>query len=575
MSKLDVDKICRLCCEKKSRMRSLFEQQKEYPRSLRQIIFDVSRLEVDSDDGMPQKICKWCVTTLLKMYETIEMYRANDLKLRNQLQGTLHIEIKQEEEEVDMGMLEKAFTQELEVGAFCVKPEAMDEEYLDSDLPKVSKSTDKMSESVSTRPALADTEHEEETVADKDDGEWKPTEQDIEDKEPPVKKYRRRTKQEKDAKGKRKMGRPRTKVDDPNRPRLHDYKCYICKSESHGTSEALIAHLNSSHEDKLPYTCPECVMETVVIKTVQKLNAHMRQHLNPEKCPYCDKRYTNKNNVALHVQMYHLDGDVQCPSTCEYCGEVYRSKVSLMHHMKLHTTAASCEICGKIFKERHKLRLHIQRRHEKLKKYECHICQKKLGSLDSVQIHIKTSHSNQVFKCSYCSKTYSSELTHRYHEKKHVENPEYVGKKDWKEYYTIVEGEVNKPGLKLKKCNLCGTISKAIGTHLSTVHFPPEFRCTICDMTFKKKQRYEIHVLEHENGKAHQCPICGREFSDRRNLIAHLRTKQHRDHPLAKSLDWLGIDAIKSRPRKPKAANCDEAEEQDLIVEDYGIDDSL
>lgn len=572
-----MDKICRLCCERKSRMRSLFEQRQEYPLSLRQVIFEVSRLEVDSDDGMPQKICTWCVTTMLKMYETINKYRANDAKLRSQVVGMLQIEIKQEEEEVDIGMLEKTFTQELEVGTFPVKTEAMEEEYLDSDTLETSDVTSKLEESGNAKLDLTEAEHEDDPVADKDDDEWKPTKHDVEDVEvPPVKKYRRRTKQEKDAQGKRKMGRPRTKVEDPNRPRKHDLKCYICKDhESHGSSEALITHLTNTHEDLLPFTCPKCVMETVVIRTVQKLNAHLRQHLNPEKCPHCDRRYTSKNNVALHVQMYHMESDVQCPSTCEYCGEVYPSKVSLLHHMKQHTTAASCEICGKVFKERRKLRLHIERRHEKLRKYECSICQKKLSSLDSVQMHIKSAHSNQVFKCSYCPKTYPTELSHRYHEKKHIENPEFVGKKDWKEFYTVVEGEENKPGLKLKKCNLCGAVARAIGTHLATVHFPNEFRCTICGITIKNKQRFETHVLEHENGKAHRCPICGREFSDRKNLIAHLRTKQHRDHPLAQSLDWLGYDASKARARKPKQATCDDTKEQDIIVEDYGLDDSL
>ncbi|XP_065076167.1 zinc finger protein ZFP2-like [Ochlerotatus camptorhynchus] len=563
---LDVKKICRLCCEKKSRMRPLFEQRQDYPLSLQQIIFDLSRLEVEPDDGMPQKICTWCTTTLLKMHKSIENFRANDLKLRQQLVGTLQIEIKQEEEEVDVDMLEKAFTQELEVGDISVKQEVMEEEYLDSELNDDSGVTDQIQDAVSVPPKqdLADTENEEETVADDDDDdEWKPiaNDTDIEDKEPPVKKYRRKTKQQKNANDKPKLGRRRKKAEDPNRPRLHDYKCYICKSESHGTSEALIAHLNSSHSELVPYTCPDCVMETVVIKGVQGLNAHMRQHLNPEKCPYCDKRYTSKNNVALHVQMHHLDGDVQCPSTCEYCGEIYPSKVSLLHHMKLHTSAVSCEVCGRIFKERHKLRLHIQRRHEKIKKYECHFCQKKLVSLDSVQTHIKTYHSNQVFKCSYCSKTFSSELTHRYHEKKHIENPNYVASKEWKEYYTVIEGGEDNPSAKMKKCNLCGAICKAMGVHLSTVHFPTDFRCKICDMSFKRKQNYDIHVLEHEYGKAHQCPICGREFSDRKNLYAHLRTKKHQDHPLAKAV----IEKLK--PKKPKEESFEALEPAQIEVE--------
>ncbi|XP_065091101.1 zinc finger protein 260-like [Ochlerotatus camptorhynchus] len=546
MSNLDVEKICRLCCEKKSRMRSLFEQRQEYPLSLQQIIFDVSRLEIEPEDGMPQKICKWCVTNLLKIHESIELIRKNDLKLRNQLAGTLLIEIKQEEEEMDMELLEKVLTHDLKVDDICVKQEVM-EEYLDEELCEENEVNGKNDESVVNIEI-------EEDIAKEDDA-WKPTEHDNEDKDPPVKKYRRRTKQEKDAKGKRKLGRPRKKVVD--RPRLHDYKCYICKSESHGSPEALIAHLNSSHTDKVPYTCPECVMETVVIKGVQGLNAHMRQHLNPEKCAYCDKRFSDKRSLAQHVQTYHMDGDAQCQSTCEYCGEVYASKASLLHHMKLHTTAASCEICGKVFKERRKLRLHIQRKHEKLKKHECSICNKKLASLDSVQMHIKTYHSNQVFKCSYCPKTYGSESSHRSHEKKHIENPEYVVKKDWTEYYSIVEGQEEKQGAKKKKCHLCGTVTTAMFFHLSSAHFPTEYRCTICGDIFKRKQTYDIHVLEHEYGKAHQCPICERKFSLRKNLIAHLRAKKHQDHPLAQSLDWLGISAVKSKPRKPMEVNDD------------------
>ncbi|XP_065076232.1 zinc finger protein 260-like [Ochlerotatus camptorhynchus] len=571
MSQLDVDKICRLCCEKKGRLRSLFEQRQEYPLSLRQMIFDVSRLEVDPEDRMPQKVCKWCITTLLKMHETIENYRTNDLKLRELLGATMLIEIKQEEEEVDMELLEKALKHNLEVDDICVKQEAMLEEYIDSERRRESEVTDKMDKTVITNLNPPNSEIEKETAIDKEDDEWKPIKEDSKDKVLPEKKSRLRakTKHKKDANSKPKYGRRGKK--DPNRPRLHDHKCYICKSESHGSAEALIAHLNSSHMDQMPYTCPECVMETVVIKTVQRLNAHKRQHLNPEKCRYCDKRYTDKNNLAFHVQMHHQN---HCPSTCEHCGEVYPTKASLLYHMKLHTTAASCEICGKVFKERQKLRLHIQRRHEKIKKHECNICKKKLGSLDSVRTHIKTYHSNQVFKCSYCPKTFTAELTHRCHEKKHIENPDYVATKDWSEYYTIVEGEEGKPGIKMKKCNLCGLVCTTMSVHLSMVHFPTEYRCKICGATFKRKQTHDVHVSKHDNSNAYQCPICNREISDRKNLIAHLRTKQHRDHPLAQSLEWLGYNPAKARPRKPKEVIADTQQQAHIEVE-AGIDDSL
>lgn len=578
MSKLDVEKICRLCGEKKGRMRSLFEQRQEYPLSLQQIISDVSRLEVEPNDGMPQKACTWCVTTLLKVYKSVEAFRANDLKLRQQLGEMLQVEIKVEEEEMDIEILEKGFTQDLDVEGIGVQENAVEVEYLDSENnDSGATSQQNISENVPQKQDISDTENEEDFVDDDDDNEWKPVKEvcEIEYKTVPLKNIRRKTtKQQKDAKDKPKSGRRRRKDEDPNRPRLRDYKCYICKSESHGSSEALIAHLSNNHENELPFTCPECVMDTVVIKTVLKLNAHIRQHLNPEKCPHCDKRLSDKSGLAQHIQTYHPDGGDQGPLACKYCGEVYGSKASLIHHMKLHTTAASCEICGKVFRERLKLRLHIQRKHEKLKKHECSICKKKLASLDSLQIHMKSMHSTKGFKCSYCPKTYSTELSLRYHEKKHMENPEYVVKKDWKEYYTIVEGEENKPGVKLKKCNLCGLVSKAVGTHLATVHFPSEFRCTICGVSMKNKQRFEIHVLEHEKGKAQQCPICNREFSDRKCLIAHLRTKQHQGHPLAKSLDWLGYKAAEGKTRMPQSVDGEDAQEQYVLVEKYESEES-
>lgn len=361
--------------------------------------------------------------------------------------------------------------------------------------------------------------------------------------------------------------------DDPKRPRRDDYKCYICKNRSHGTPEALSLHLNTCHTDLLPYTCTECVMEEVVIKSTLALNNHKRQHLNPLKCEHCDRRYSCKNNLAMHVQLYHSDNNSSL--TCEHCGKVCASKPSLHHHMKLHTTAAACEICGKVFKERSKLKRHIQNRHEKLRKYECHICKKKLSTIHSVHIHIKSFHSEKKFKCSYCSKLFGTEVAQRMHEKKHLNNPKFEPQKNWTEYYTILEEDKHKPRLtQRKKCNLCGHVTRNIATHLGSKHFPTEYRCHICGAVFKKKASFEIHVQDHEHGKAHRCPICGREFSERRHLIEHLRTKKHREHPLAVALLSTVKKTIKtaSSTKKKEAKSDDEGESvQEEVQTDFDI----
>ncbi|XP_029707608.2 zinc finger protein 569 isoform X2 [Aedes albopictus] len=565
MSDLDVENICRLCCEKKGRLRSLFERKPaNHSLSLQQMILDVTRLEVEPGDKLPQKICRTCSKTLEKMYETIEGYRTNDLKLRQQLGQKYLAQVEIKEEEVDIDLLEKTCEQDMMVENICIKQEA-DEEQLDHENLDEGQNAVKLS-----KENQSDSESAEEANLDED--EWKPSKEDKEDEEKVIKRKKSTTKK---SRRKRNPGDPplkRIRYRDPNIPRFADFKCYVCMGESHGTAEALLTHLNSIHANLLPYTCTDCQTETVVFNTVLAMNTHKRQHMNPEKCPHCDRRYTTKNNVKLHIQMYHTGDNEPNPSPCDTCGKVCSSKLALKNHMRLHTSGSACEMCGKVFLERSKLQRHIQTKHEKLKKFECNICQKKLASISAVQNHIDRFHSSQVFTCSYCPKTFNLKLTHRAHEQKHIENKNYVATKDWKDYYTVLDGQEGKV-TKLKKCNLCGFETSNMGPHLAKVHFPTEYRCEICDATFRNKQSYNIHVEEHEHGKAHRCPICGREFSERKNLITHLRTKKHQDHPLAQAM-LSTIKTANTTPKRDKSTSevdDDDTREETQIGVERGI----
>nr|XP_029707609.1 zinc finger and BTB domain-containing protein 41-like [Aedes albopictus]XP_029707610.1 zinc finger and BTB domain-containing protein 41-like [Aedes albopictus] len=558
MNNSDIDSVCRLCCEKKSRMRSIFEQPPPND-PLQKIILDVARLEVEPEDGLPQNICRTCVITVVKMRDTICSYQANDLKLRQQILGSaLQPQFEIKEEEVDLDQLEETCQQDVIAEAICVKQE-LDEEYLDYE--RLEEGTEFQLSTEEQKPTEAyDSETDTADEAIHCMSEEKKKEK-VMPKVPPEKEARNNL-------NNRQMARRRYYADneDPDRPRKNDNKCYVCMSDSFGTQEALCAHLNSAHQDLLPYTCPECVMETVVIKTILTLNSHKKQHLNPEKCPHCDKRYTHKNNLDKHIEMHHSADNSRTSLTCKYCEEVYPSKSSLRHHMKLHTTAVTCEICGKVFKERCKLKKHIQNKHEKLKKFECPICKTKLSTLDSVQLHIKTFHSTKR-KCSYCPKKFGSEGSLRTHEKKHLERPDFAPKKEWSDYYTVLDKDKSiHRSYKLKKCKLCGVVTSNIATHLGIQHFPTEYQCKICDMTFKRKRGYVVHVQEHEHGKAQRCPICGREFSERKHLIEHLRTKKHRNHPLAReilSTVRTAQNAI-SKPEDTKLEVKDESKKEDV-----------
>ncbi|XP_058464608.1 zinc finger and BTB domain-containing protein 24-like [Malaya genurostris] len=504
---MDFTKICRLCCDSNCRLYPIHEAHDVY--SMKQLFNNILLLELSADDDLPQQICELCLSTLVKMHETIEAFRENERMLR--LQKFVQVDIK--EEVLEQEETDPIPTHELQVEIIGEKDRT------------VMESNENDLEPDNEELVLSDTASQTEVDSV------------VEEKYSKRKRPKKTKKRVKEAQSIRKtLGRPRIRYRDPNRPRLNDFKCYICKSDSLGTPEALLLHLNS-HLDKLPYTCAACVVETVVIDKLTTLNIHMRMHENPHKCPHCDRRYSTYPNVETHINTYHLGENAPCPTTCDQCGKVCSSVTSLKHHQRLHTNGFACEICGKLCNGKHKLKKHIELTHEKVKKFECYLCHKMLSTFSAVQAHIKIMHSTKEVKCEYCGKSYPSELSLRYHLKKHEQHPNVKFSSDWRKYYTVLKSE--EDGTTIKKCNLCGVIRKAIAPHMNLVHFPKEYRCDQCDMVFKVKKTYEIHAREHEHGKAYQCPICDKKISEKRNLIAHLRTKKHRDHPLSKSLDWL------------------------------------
>uniref|UniRef100_A0A8D8BHP4 Zinc finger protein 714 n=1 Tax=Culex pipiens TaxID=7175 RepID=A0A8D8BHP4_CULPI len=500
---MNFDQICRLCCVEKGSLRQILENS-----TLADIFSNVLQIVVYADDHLPQNVCEECTATMVNLHETIEYFRQNDHRLRQQLvQG---YEVKDEVllSEPEECLMEPE-TQTCQLEEAKVEPELEGDGFLEETVEEI----------------------EREVVA-------KP------------KKRRQRSKRNSDESGNKipELSQKRNSKRDPNLPRTNDHKCYVCKSDSLGSGEALLEHLNVNHADEVPHTCPLCVHETVTVKNVTSLNVHKRMHAMPVQCPHCDMRVVNKGILNTHIKIKHCV-DPQ-PSRCEQCDKLFPSKMALKIHAQKHILAYSCEFCGKRFNGPSKMNLHIQRMHSQANKVKCHICQKELNCLDALQRHIEIMHSSVQFPCSQCSKIYTSESTLRQHEKKHAEVPNFNArmKSNIRSYYTLVESADGGPPK--KKCNQCDLVVSNISMHLKYKHFPrATYPCEQCEREFRDIKSLSVHKLEHTVGKFLKCPICDREFNERRNLLSHLKTKQHRDHPLAQRLDWL--DAMYPAGRTP------------------------
>lgn len=498
---MNLEQICRLCAAEKLKLRDISgdERHAQLPDQLRNIL----QVQYEENDGLPQKVCKPCVTTMQKIQDTLDEYRTNDMRMRKQLLGLEEVEIKLEDLDKNEDNVLSLKVEVLEQHFALQSPEDIEqaEEWLEEDFAdEASKTVD---EDVS------------EVVAPTIEAKEEAAEVSVEDKKPQSAKRKRARSSNEPKKQRRKRGIKTP--ENPNRPRLNDFKCYICKSDPLGSAKDLLDHL-AIHNDQLPYTCPMCIQETVEIKQLRSLNLHLKMHEQPIKCAYCDRRYTNERARDYHVQSFHLGDNAPCPSTCDMCGKVCSSALSLRAHKKRHTMSFNCEYCSKGFAEKSKLKRHISRVHEKTGSYECTICLKRLTTIDAYEHHVRTIHEGRRdHECEICGRTFTTAAFLRMHQK-HYEGGVCKPKNNWTPYYTT---RINEEGIKLYSCKLCKKEDmRAISEHLR-VHFPEEYECPICMIKFPRKSSYDRHRLTHSE-ITHHCYSCKKSFLSPRKLSSHL-----------------------------------------------------
>uniref|UniRef100_A0A8D8I5L1 Zinc finger protein 846 n=1 Tax=Culex pipiens TaxID=7175 RepID=A0A8D8I5L1_CULPI len=532
---MDFTKICRLCLEEKVPMREIFSGDVGN-NSLKDIFSQILQIEIYEDDQLPQQLCEECVAAVTKLDETIGTYRENDERLRQMLYETGSVTVK--EELVEM---EAEYLMEPEVSLDGLKQTEEGEEHV---------------ESLETPSEYENKDFKVELAIKEETKELKPKRKPGRPRVRPVKERRKGV-----------FGRRKKNEEFLDTPKKGDFRCYVCRSDSFGNAEALLVHLGE-HSGELPYTCKICVRKTVVITNVSSLNVHRKMHANPVPCPHCDNCLANKRSLDLHITMQHQElAPDATPSTCSECGKVFLNAKALRFHMNSHDQPMACEVCGKVFKAKMLLTRHVNRVHGNADRVECHICHKTLITLHALQTHISTMHSSEQFKCKYCPRLYPSKTSLTYHEKQHELKPNYTEtmSNHWRQYYTV-EGE---KGSEVRTCTLCGLVlGKAIGKHYTNKHFPQakrDHRCDQCSAVFRHKKDLEVHVLEHTHGKFLKCPICGKEFAEKRYLVWHMKTKKHKDHPLAQSLDWIESDLPAPSPNLVEKK--EEVREERVIVE--------
>uniref|UniRef100_A0A3B5LZM9 C2H2-type domain-containing protein n=1 Tax=Xiphophorus couchianus TaxID=32473 RepID=A0A3B5LZM9_9TELE len=114
-----------------------------------------------------------------------------------------------------------------------------------------------------------------------------------------------------------------------------------------------------------------CQVCGVWYRTISGLTRHAWAHIGDPKsiCGVCGETFNSAEDMKVHFEVHQKIHD------CSYCGKGFFTASGLKNHVSLHTGERQFKcICGKRFKLEHTLKEHMKVHTTRDRMFLCHIC---------------------------------------------------------------------------------------------------------------------------------------------------------------------------------------------------------
>lgn len=363
----------------------------------------------------------------------------------------------------------------------------------------------------------------------------------------------------------------------------------------------------STEQQKSSYECDDCdeTFRKFCLLTEHRRMKHSNN--NGYSCIKCGRRYPNRYYLTKHMKRHQnttviidendeisigsddlmdqkmpiaTEMTAQEPKIefgCESCGMVYNSNEQLTEHMTSNHSENpnfKCNICNSELSNHYYLQKHMTQHqtqpaaadknidddlivregyfrvhpHRPSTNFTCDICHKMFSTYYLINDHMKSEHSNKVYKkytCTKCGKRFEMKKRLERHKiLKHREADVNKSKAESKQMCSIcgrlfsdkskmIAHEKTHLGIR-PSCDICGKqfLHKTyLGQHIRSVHANVRpFACNIdgCEWSFAYPQSLKRHQARKHGMVTNRnaCPICSKEFPDstyhlKRHLKAH------------------------------------------------------
>lgn len=246
------------------------------------------------------------------------------------------------------------------------------------------------------------------------------------------------------------------------------------------------------------YDCPYCVEK---FATAQALNSHLethvevqqRRHVQPYACDVCRRAFTYRHNLLKHKLVHGAP---------DKFSQFYKNKLEA--HVSSGKPSFSCSVCSKVFIRKETLAKH-SKIHSGNKPYKCEICSHDFTQNVHLKVHMRKHTGSRPFQCSECTKSFIDSTALAKH----------------------IEYEACNTDNCLYHCKICDKLHYYLGSvkqHLRKKH---DIREEDVEKNILKSERTPKRKTPPSEGK-HPCRVCSSNFSEKCNLLRHVRRKHPR-----------------------------------------------
>ncbi|XP_043489563.1 zinc finger protein 675-like [Polistes fuscatus] len=248
-------------------------------------------------------------------------------------------------------------------------------------------------------------------------------------------------------------------------------------------------------------------------------------------CPFCDKQFSNEQNVERHVMVVH-----QKQYKCDMCKRSYNTQTALDVHKVIHRPDYffECMECHVKYKSEGGLKRHNIRAHDRNNPvFVCEQCGRSYKLKIDLTNHIKKAHPFELQICRYCGKEVRDVKGHEYiHQRKahkklynfpcHLCPQKFCHRSRLDRHLLQHEN-----GFKCTDCSESFIGSRELKSHKRFKHSrPSSSTCIFCQKVFTCVSNFHQHVLTHAGIRPYKCDICEEDFTQRSSLLRH-----RRNHP--------------------------------------------